>query len=213
MVPWLATSIANRKLIVSGYIVLILGARQVRSEHKAHSQSWMRRLKLRALDDPCCTGRRVQGEVETLPACGDGDFPAGRCHAAHNHSKSVAQHAPQRQPAPLAGNEWAVDRKEARNVGGRNTRAIVGDDPGILAILFERNHGSRIERVIDEFAQNDSPQHLGLASGLLRQGGGIEEQLPVVAGEQDGGAACPLLALTFGLRTMCPTGYGRFSYR
>ena len=68
-------------------------------------------------------------------------------------------------------------------------------------MLLQGDVGAGIERVVDQLTQDDLAQVLGLASGLLRQRGGVEKQLPILPFEQKRPVTLSLPALA--LRRWC----------
>jgi hypothetical protein len=99
--------------------------------------------------------------------CGDG---------AHDNPEAVADHAARGQSELLGRYQRPVDTEQAGDVVRVQPGAVVRDDPAVPLWVDDYVVGARICSVIDQLAQCQPAEVLWLATGLLRDCPGVEEQ-------------------------------------
>jgi hypothetical protein len=104
--------------------------------------------------------------VQIAFECGDG---------AHDNPEAVADHAARGQSELLGRYQRPVDTEQAGDVVRIHPGAAVRDDPAVT-FWADDYLGAGVCSVIDQLAQCQPAEILWLATGLLRDCPGVEEQ-------------------------------------
>ena len=93
--------------------------------------------------------------------------------------------------APRVGRRSSLELVSGRSTANRvaiaaasRPCAVVGHGPGVGVDLLQGRVRAGVEGVVDQLLQGDGPHLPGVAAGLLRQPGRVEEQRPVGPREQ-----------------------------